>query len=62
MMCNSNPGLIHDQELVDPDDAMVKLACHKRVLDQDSWLRKRGTTQQTGKVMGSALETPFNQT
>ena len=63
MMCNSNLELIHDQEKVDhPDDAMVKLACHKRVLDQVSWLQKRGTRQQTGRVMGSALETPFNQT
>ena len=63
MVCNSNLELIHDQETVDdPDDAMVKLACRKRVLEQDSWLQKRGTTQQMGRVMGSALETPFNQT
>ena len=63
MMCDSNLELIHDQERVDdPDDAIVKLACHKRALDQVSWLRKRGTTQRTGRVMGAALETPFNQT
>lgn len=63
MMCNSNLAFIHDQKRVgDPDDAMVKLACHKRVLDQVSPLQNPGTTQRTGRVMGPALEMPFNQT
>ena len=63
MMYNSNLELIHDQERVgDSDDAMVKLACHKRVPDQVLRLQKRGTTQRTGRVMGTALEMPFNQT